>query len=207
MKNLNKHISNAMKSILLVDNNPSFLTTFADGLANAGYLVETAESVEEAEALLLTDVIPDLVILEVCMPEGNGLALTKRLEELGNIPFIVITNCTEQKVIDQANALGAMGYLFKPICFTKLIPQIEIAISRASELNSLRKSEQILQNLIKNERTVSLAVGILMDQHRLSTKAALEMLRKTARDQNLKLIALATSIVDSRETLNIGKGD
>jgi len=196
-----------MKSILLMDNTSPFLTTLADGLVHAGYLVKIAASVDEAEAQLQSDVLPDLVILEVCMPGRNGLELTKRLEELGNIPFIVITNCTEQKVIDQANVLGAMGYLFKPIYFTKLIPQIEIVLSRAHELNNLRKSEQILQNVIKNERTVSLAVGILMDQHRLSAKAASEMLRKTARNQNLKLIALASSIVDSRETLNIRKGE
>lgn len=194
-----------MKSILLMDSEKIGMTALAKGLTQAGYVVKTAESVDEALTKLQSDELPDLVILEACMPGRNGLELATRLEELGNIPFIVLTNSDDKKIIEQASFLGAMGYLIKPVVVSQLIPEIETVLSRAYGLQSLRKSEQSLQNALKNDKAVSLAVGILMDQHRLSAKAASEMLRKSARDQNLKLIALASNIVDSRETLNMGK--
>jgi response regulator NasT len=146
-----------------------------------------------------------MVILDVRMPERSGLELINRLDEF-HIPFILLTAHSEQDIIRQATALGAMGYLVKPVNTTQLIPAIETALSRAKELSGLRKAKQQLQTALDADRAVSVAVGIVMDQHRINHDDALELLRNTARSQHLKLIELASSVVNSRETLNLRDG-
>lgn len=191
------------RTILLVDDDRLVLSTLSSGLTRAGYQVNTVESVDEAEAWLEINERPDLVVIDVRMPQRNGLELTKRLEELNQIPFILLTAYSEQEIIAKATASGAMGYLVKPVDIVQLIPAIETAISSASNIQNLRRAKQQLQTALDNDRAVSVAVGIVMDQHKINHDDALALIRKTARSSHLKLIELAASIVNSRETLNL----
>jgi response regulator NasT len=192
-----------MRSLLLVEDDRLILSTLTSGLARAGYRVSTAESVDEAEAWLENNERPDLVILDVQMPGRSGLELPKRLSELHHIPFILLTAHSEQEVIAQATTSGAMGYMVKPVDITQLIPAIETALSRAHEFQDLRGEKQQLQTALDADRIISVAVGITMDQRGIGRNGALELLRKTARSQHIKLVELASRIVDSRETLNL----
>lgn len=192
-------------SLLLVEDDRLILSTLTNGLVRAGYLVSTAESVDEAEVWLENNERPDLVILDVRMPGRNGLELTKRLEELHHIPFILLTAHSEQDIIQQATTSGAMGYMVKPVDITQLIPAIETALSRAHEFQDLRGEKQQLQDALDGDRSVCTAIGIIMDMHSLTRADATELLRKTARSQQLKLTELATNIISSREKLNLGK--
>lgn len=190
-------------SILLVDDDRLILATMAAGLTRANYQVSTVESVDEAEAWLDNNPRPDLAIIDVNMPERTGLELPARLNQLEHIPFILLTARSEPEVIAKANALGAMGYLVKPIDIVQLIPAIETALARASELEGLKSSQQQLQTALDADRSVSIALGIVMDQYRINYDDAYALLRKTARSKQLKLIELATSIINSRENLNL----
>lgn len=202
MQNLESmpHLS---QSILLVDDDRLILSTLTSGLTRAGYHVSTAESVDEAELWLNNNDLPDLVILDVRMPNRDGLELTKRLEELHHTPFILLTAYNDQEIITQAARSGAMTYLVKPVNINQLVPAIETALARAQELQSLRGAKQQLQSALDADRAISIAVGIIMDQHLMHHDAALEFLRNTARSKRLKLIELAASIVNARETLNL----
>lgn len=195
--------ANLSKSILLVDDDRLILSTLTSGLSRAGYHVSAVESVDEAWIWLEENDLPDLVILDVRMPSRDGLELTKRLEELHHIPFILLTAYNDQEIIKLAASSGAMTYLVKPININQLVPAIETALSRSQELQSLRGAKQQLQSALDADRAISIAVGILMDQHLLHHEAALEYLRNTARSKQLKLIELAASIVNARETLNL----
>ncbi|CAG0983821.1 putative transcriptional regulatory protein pdtaR [Methylophilaceae bacterium] len=203
MINLEDQAKKRMKSLLLVDDDRLILSTLSSGLSRAGYMVSTAESVDEAEVWLDNNDKPDLVILDVRMSGRNGLELAEQLSRHHHVPFIMLTAHSEQDVIAHANISGAMGYLVKPIDITQLIPAIETAISRAQELYGLRGAKQQLQTALDADRSVSIAVGILMDQHRLGQKDAMNLLRDSARSRQIKLAELASLIINSRETLNV----
>ncbi|MDP1657814.1 MAG: response regulator [Methylotenera sp.] len=189
------------RSILLVDDDRLILSTLTSGLTRAGYQVSSAESVDAAEVWLNNNE-PDLVILDVRMPDRDGLELTNQLDEF-QIPFILLTAYSEQDVIQRVVATGAMGYLVKPVDITQLIPAIETALTRSKELYGLRGAKQQLQIALDADRAISVAVGIVMDQHRINHDEALEFIRNTARSKHLKLIELASNIVNSRENLNL----
>jgi two-component system, response regulator PdtaR len=190
-------------SILLVDDDRLILATMASGLMLAGYEVYTTESVDEAEAWLEANPRPDIAILDINMPDRNGLELPAHLNQLDYIPFIFLTARSEPEINIQANALGAMAYLVKPIDSSQLIPAIETALSRAQDFKSIQSQKQQLQTALDSDRSVSIAIGIIMDQYRINYEEANAMLRSSARSKRLKLIDLATSIVNSRESLNL----
>lgn len=197
--NINKH------SLLLVDDDRVVLAILALGLSRAGYTVNTAESVDEAEALLASGERPHLAILDVNMPGRSGLELAERLCSFDRIPFMLLTAYSDHDIVEQAAACGALGYLVKPVDTRQLVPTIEAALARATELQSLRVTGQQLQNALDTEREISVAIGITMVQYRLGRKAAFELLRKTARSQRRKLTELAIDVIKASETLNLGE--
>lgn len=203
MTNTEVHTPTSMKSLLLVEDDRLILATLSSGLVRAGYSVNTAESVDEAECWLANNARPALVIFDIRMPGRSGLELTQRLAELDHIPFIMLTAYGEQDLVQQAADLGAMGYLVKPVDITQLIPAVEMAITRAQEFSHLRGERLQLQTALNADRIVSVAVGIIMDQRGIGQKAAMDLLRNTSRSQHIKLTELANKIVESREILNL----
>jgi response regulator NasT len=203
--NSNANSSNSSKRrLLLVDDEHLVLATLDIGLSRAGYIVSTAESVDEAEATLASGERPDLVILDVSMPGRSGLELAERLSSFDHIPFMLLTAYSDQEIVEQAATCGALGYLVKPVDARQLVPTIEAALARATELRSLRKTGQQLQDALNGEREISIAIGITMIQYRLSRKAAFELLRRTARSRRCKLAELAMDIIKASEALNLG---
>jgi AmiR/NasT family two-component response regulator len=195
---------NNRQSLLLVDDERLVLATLALGLTKAGYNVSTAESVDEAEATLASGERPDLAILDVSMPSRSGLELAERLYSFDQIPFMLLTAYSDQEIVEQAATCGALGYLVKPVDTRQLVPAIEAALARATELRGLRMTGQQLQNALDSERDISVAIGITMVQYRLGRKAAFELLRKTARSQRRKLAELAAEVIRASESLNLG---
>lgn len=190
--------------LLLVDDDRLVLSMLALALTHAGYQITTAESAEEAENCLSEgSQRPQLVILDVQMPDQNGLTLAQRLHELDHIPFMILSAYSDAETVQKATAQGALGYAVKPIDPAQLIPAIEAALARANDLHELRTTRMQLQTALDNERDINLAVGITMMQHRLSRKAAFDMLRQSARRQQRKLSELAQGIIHAAEAIQL----
>jgi AmiR/NasT family two-component response regulator len=202
--NTSKTNTTSGQHLLLVDDDRLILTTLARALTQAGYQVSTAESADEAENWLTEGhQRPQLVILDVQMPESDGLTLAQRLRELDHIPFMMLSAYSDPATVAQATQQGALSYAVKPIDPAQLIPVIEAALARANELHELRTTRLQLQTALDNERDINAAVGITMMQHRLTRKAAFDLLRQGARSQRCKLVELAQGIIRAAETINV----
>ena len=191
----------ANQHLLLVEDDRLVLATLSKGLELAGYVIGTAQSVDDAEEILASGERPDLILLDVQMHDRSGLELAMRLQQFDHIPFMLLTAYSDQHIIEQAKFLGAVGFMVKPVDTPQLIPAIEAALSQAEALKSLRTSKNQLQQALDGEREISIAVGITMVQYRLGRKAAFELLRKTARSQRRKLAPLATDVIQASELL------
>ena len=201
---MNKPRSDAEpRSLLLVDDDRLILATLSSGLMAAGYVVAEAESVDEAEELLAGGLRPDLVLLDVRMPGRDGLELARRLAEFDRIPFLLLTAFGDREFVEQANEVGALAYLVKPIDVPQLIPAVEAAIARAGEISELRETHRQLRQALDGDRQISVATGIVMVQHRLGRKEAFEMLCRSARSQRKKLAVVADEVVAAQEALNL----
>ena len=189
------------KHLLIVDDDRLVLATLAAGLANMGYQVSTAESAEDAQALLAGGQRPDLAILDVRMQGQDGLFLARRLHDLDHIPFMMLSAYSDAPTVQQATLSGALGYIVKPADIGQLVPAIEAALGRANELQDLRLTRGQLQQALDDERNISMATGIFMREHRLKRSDAFALLRSTARKDRRKLADLADQVVLASDAL------
>jgi AmiR/NasT family two-component response regulator len=192
----------APRHLMLVDDDRLVLATVGPGLRSAGYQVSTAESMAEAETLLAHGLLPDLVIVDVRMPHGGGLTLAERLRERGNLPFVMFSAYRDTDTVRSASALGALGYLVKPMVLEQMLPTIESALSRGADLRALATNAAQLQQALRTEHDVCVAVGITMAQQHLSRQAALDTLRKTSRAKRRKLADLSSDLVQTTNRLH-----
>ncbi len=108
--------------MLIVEDDPDQLALADLRVSMAGYKVRVAKSVNEFLHSMLDEGAPDLLLLDVVLPDGNGfdlLAKMRRHPVLGSLPIVMLTAENEAEDIGRGLLLGADGYITKP--YTKNI--------------------------------------------------------------------------------------
>ncbi|MBI5109048.1 MAG: response regulator [Rhodocyclales bacterium] len=194
------------KPILLVDDDRVVLAALAMGLSEMGFLVEKAASGEEAVQKCL-QLGPAIAVLDVNMPGMSGIEAARRIRETSGTPVMFLSAYDEKALVEQAVAEGGLGYLVKPIRINQLVPAIMAALARAAELDRLEDARDNLSRALEGDRSINLAMGILMERHHLSSEAAFDALRQRARNEGRKLGELAKQIAAAADLLSsFGQG-
>jgi two-component system cell cycle response regulator len=121
----------AMKTVLLVDDDDTFLLTIGVRLKSMGYTVCTAKDAVNAISAVRKN-NPDVVILDVSLPAGDGFLVAERLRNLivsATTPIIFVTASEKAELRERAMKLGAVEFLQKPFDATTLADAIESALS------------------------------------------------------------------------------
>ncbi len=115
--------------ILLVDDEPLYLRLLKVNLESEGYEIVSAVNGEEALELL-TQQIPDLIIMDVMMPKLDGIATCNRIRQFSNVPIILLTALGDEQ--DKVNGLnvGADDYVVKPFSATELVARVRAVLRR-----------------------------------------------------------------------------
>lgn len=119
-----------MKRVLIVDDDPHLLRIFGGKLREIGYEVHTAlgglEGVRQAEALR-----PDLVLMDMNMPDIDGREATRRLKAggLADTPIIALTALAMPEEIEEGLAAGCDGYVVKPMRPDDLLEDLRNALA------------------------------------------------------------------------------
>lgn len=188
-------------TLLLADDDAPSLRLLSLCLKGAGY--ETIETANGQEAVRLAiERQPDLAILDINMPGMSGTEAARVIRRETDVPFIFLSAHDESAIVQQAVEEGALGYLVKPIELQKIVPTVQTALSRATELHRLRTAEANLATALSVGRETSIAIGLIMERYRLDQDAAFEALRTKARAQRRKVAEVAEEIVRAADTLN-----
>lgn len=182
------------ETILIADDDETILLSISQGLQTAGYSVLEAASGEHA-ITLCQEIAPDLAILDMSMDELSGLDVAEWLNINLPIPFIFLSGYNDLRTVQAATAAGALGYLVKPVTAQKLVPSVRAALARGKEIRQLRDNEQHLTLAVNNNREISVAIGMLMERHRISQQEAFERIRIAARGQRRKTREIADEII------------
>ena len=147
-------------SILVVEDEPSIAEVVGLYLQRAGYKVQTAADGKIATSILEKG-IPDLVVLDLMLPEIDGLSLTRWLRDRSDVPIIMLTARREE--IDRIAGLemGADDYVVKPFSPQELVSRVRAVLRRTKREQAQAGSERPLAfgDLVINalSRTVTLA--------------------------------------------------
>jgi DNA-binding response OmpR family regulator len=117
--------------ILLVEDDDAFAATLSDGLTTAGYEVRRAASASEALRAMQHPQPADLVLLDLGLPDCDGLSVCARIRRLAAVPLIVVTARGDLSSRVQGLRRGADDYVVKPFALSELLARIEAVMRRA----------------------------------------------------------------------------
>ncbi len=115
------------KKILAVDDDASICEFYKHGLASAGFDVTCAISAKDAKELLKTK-LPDLILMDIMMPDQDGISFTRELRsdtKTAHIPIIVVSGLADAGTLNDALLFGAVDYLVKPVDLEALGAKID----------------------------------------------------------------------------------
>jgi DNA-binding response OmpR family regulator len=119
------------EKILVIDDDSGLLTLLKLGLEREGFTVITADSGKEGLRRAY-EARPDVIVLDVMMPEMDGWLTCQRLRSMCDTPIIMLTAKTDQADVLKGLSLGADDYLTKPCSFDELKARIRTVLRRAN---------------------------------------------------------------------------
>ncbi len=121
--------------ILVVDDDPQTLRYVRDALSDAGYVPLVTGDHRELARVIKTE-RPQLVVLDLILPEADGIELMESVPELADLPVIFISAYRRDETIARALEAGAADYIVKPFSATELTARIRAALRRRAEPSS-----------------------------------------------------------------------
>lgn len=128
--------------ILIVDDEPLYLRLLEESLKLEKYAVLKAENGQEAIEVVSTE-SPDLVVMDVMMPDMDGFTACKSIREFSNVPIIMLTSKAAERDRVTGLDLGADDYIVKPFSGEEFLARVRAALRRA-ESNKASAQQEIM---------------------------------------------------------------
>ena len=189
-------IGNPAKRVLVAEDEALIRLDLAEMLGDAGYEVVGQASNGQQAVDLATELKPDVVIMDVKMPVLDGLGAAEQIGEQRICPVIMLTAFSQTELVERARDAGVMTYLVKPFTSSQLLPAIEIALSRWSELSALEAEVADLGERLATRKAVERAKGVLMKKLKISEADAFRWIQKTAMDRRMGMREVAEAVVE-----------
>ncbi len=179
--------------ILVAEDEAIIRLDLVEMLIEAGYQV-VAQATNGVEAVALaTEHRPDLAILDVKMPEMDGITAAAAIIDIA--PVLMLTAFSQRELVERARDAGAMAYVVKPFSISDLVPAIEIAVSRHSQMKALADEVADLHERLETRKVIDRAKGILMAALNLSEPEAFSWIQRAAMDRRMSMKAVAQAVI------------
>jgi two-component system, response regulator PdtaR len=193
---VNQPATSPQRRVVIAEDETLIRMDLAEMLGEEGYDVvgqagDGAKAVELAEELR-----PDLVIVDVKMPVLDGIAAAERIAGQRIAPVVILTAFSQRELVERARDAGAMAYLVKPFTKSDLVPAIEMAVSRFSELDALEREVADLNERLETRKAVDRAKGVLQKELGISEAEAFRWIQKTAMDLRLSMRQVSDGVVE-----------
>jgi AmiR/NasT family two-component response regulator len=141
--------------VLIAEDDPLVGEMIRGTLEDLGYTV-AGEAIDGRQAVELTRRLrPDVVLMDVAMPQVNGIEAAQQIHETCPTPVVMLTAYETPTLIEQAIAAGVGAYLIKPPRPRELERAIMIAMARFDDLMALRHLNQELEAALAKVKTLS----------------------------------------------------
>ena len=142
---------------------------------------------------------PDLVVLDVKMPELDGIDAASEIAGAKIAPVLLLTAYSQQDLVRRAMEAGVFAYVVKPFTESDLRPAIGIARARFQEYEEISRQAQSLAEALETRKLVERAKGILMDRQGMSEQEAFRKIQQQSMSTRKSMREIAEAILIASE--------
>ncbi|MGO2110291.1 MAG: ANTAR domain-containing response regulator [Pseudoclavibacter sp.] len=149
----------------------------------------------ETAVALANELRPDLVVMDVKMPQLDGISAAEQLAKNNVAPVVLLTAFSQKELVDRATEAGALAYVVKPFTQNDLLPAIEIALARHQQILALESEVADLAERFETRKQVDRAKGLLTQKMGLSEPEAFRWIQKASMDRRLTMLEVAQAVI------------
>jgi len=181
--------------VIIADDESIIRMDLREMLTNLGYLVIGEVGDGRSAVNLARELRPDVVVMDIKMPDMDGIDAAKVLTEERISPVLLLTAYSQQELIERAKDAGVVGYIVTPFRESDLAPAIEVAVSRFAEFRALEKEVGDLKLALETRKLVDRAKGILMDSQGLTEAEAFRKIQKMSMNTRKPMKEVSEAII------------
>ena len=168
-------------------------------LTHLGYTVVGQAGDGVAAVNLARTLKPDLVVMDIKMPELDGISAAETLAQERTVPVLLLTAYSDREFVDRAVDAGVMGYLVKPFAEAQLKPAIEVALERWREVRQMQQDLEDTKETLETRKLVERAKGVLMDSQNLKEAEAFRRIQRLSMNSRKSMREVAEAILLAHE--------
>jgi len=188
-------------SILIIDENRIRASIIEEGLREAGHarvtvlhdVNEVARTIEESQ--------PDVVVIDLENPQRDRLEHFFSLSRAIKRPIAMFVDRSDGAAIEAAVEAGVSAYVVDGLRKERIKPILDMAISRFNAFSRLTRELELARSELEDRKLIDQAKAILIRTRHLSEADAYALLRKTAMNQNRKIVDIAQSLITAARLL------
>lgn len=186
--------------ILIADDEAVIRLGLRSMLQDAGHEVVAAVTNGASAVEFVQLYKPDLAILDIKMPDMDGLTAAQKIMKQRPTPIVMLTAYSQAELVKQANAASVFGYIVKPVKEETLLATLELARIRFKEWEMIRKEARDLEESLAAREIIERAKYVLMTTHGVSEKQAYEKMQRRARARRVPMRKIAQEILKMQRT-------
>ncbi|MCK9899777.1 MULTISPECIES: ANTAR domain-containing response regulator [Parafrankia] len=187
--------SSTPRRVLIAEDEALIRLDLREMLQEEGYEVVGEAGDGETAVALAGKLRPDLVILDVKMPKMDGIDAGAKIAKERIAPVVILTAFSQRELVERAREAGAMAYVVKPFQKKDLLPTIEMAMSRFTEIVSLEAEVEDLQGRLEARKIIERAKGVLQTEHAMTEPDAFRWIQRTSMNQRRTMRAVAEAVL------------
>ncbi|MGQ9490801.1 MAG: ANTAR domain-containing response regulator [Anaerolineae bacterium] len=181
--------------VIIADDESLIRMDLREMLTNLGYLVVGEAADGRTAVNQARELRPDAVIMDVKMPDMDGIEAARILTEERIAPVVLLSAYSQRDLVQRAREAGVVAYLVKPYREEELSPAIEVALARFAEFQDLQRQVSDLKEALETRKLVDRAKGLLMDKQGLSEAEAFRRIQKMSMDNRKPMKEVAQAII------------
>jgi response regulator NasT len=185
--------------ILLAEDDDNARSILVDLLGALGHTVVSEVATGREAVDRSREVAPDVVLLDVHMPDGSGIEAAEEITAaVPGVAVVLFSGDQSVTLSDRdVEATAAIAFLPKPTPPRMLDSTIRLAVKRARELRSAKKDAHDARTQLENRKVIERAKGILMRRTGTSEQEAYRILQRTSQDRSVPMVEIAKAVLAS----------
>lgn len=188
--------SNAPRRVIVAEDEALIRMDIVEVLRESGFDVVGEASDGEAAIALTREHKPDLVVMDITMPKMDGLSAAEVIGKERLAPVVMLTAFAQPEFVARANEAGAIAYVVKPFTPERLLPQVEIALSRYQEQAQLEAEYADALERLETRKLLDRAKGLLQAKMKLTEPESFRWIQKASMDRRLTMGEVAQAVID-----------